>query len=318
MKKGLVLALLAVVMVFCAAFSPAEAKYPESAVSFIVAYSPGGGTDVSARNLKPYVEKYLDGTLAIVNKPGGNGEVGFSTIARGKKDGYTIGMINVPVFFINMNTRKTIYAFEDFDMIAPAGGSEHCIGVNANSEIKSLEDLIRMAKETPDVLTIGSSGQFSDDYLAALLFMKEVGISLNHVPFKGAGPARTAVLGSHVNLIAFNVDEAIPFVQSGQIRLLGIMAENRHEQLPEVPTFKEQGFNVISSSSRAIVAPKGLNPEVLATLRDAFKKALTDEEHVQTVKKMGQTFQYKDPEVYAKELAEESEVIRALLESGAK
>lgn len=315
MKKIFVMSLVALVIVFCSTVFPAEAKYPESAVSFIVAYSPGGGTDISARNLKPYVDKYLGGTLAIVNKPGGNGEIGFSTIARAKPDGYTVGMINIPVFFINIYTRKTSYAYEDFEMIAPAGGSEHCIGVNANSEIKTLDDLISMAKENPGVLTIGSSGQFSDDYLAALLFMKEVGISLNHVPFKGAGPARTAVLGNHVKLIAFNVDEAIPFVQSGQIRLLGIMAEKRHEQLPEVPTFKEQGYGVISSSSRAIVAPKGLDPEILTTLREAFKKALTDEDYLKTVKNMGQTFEYIDPNAYAKELAEESEVIRQLLES---
>ena len=294
------------------------AAYPERAVSMVVAYAPGGGSDISARAFEPFLSKTLGASIAVVNKPGGNGEVGFSSVATAAPDGYTIGVINLPVFFINLHTRKTTYSFDQFEILAPMGGSEHTIGVAENSEIKTLDDLVKTAKEKPSVLTIGSSGNFSDDYLAYLRFEKSLGIQLIHVPFKGAGPARTAVLGNHVNLIAFNVDEAIPFVQSGQIRLLGIMSEKRHPMLPDVPTFKEQGYDIISSSSRALAAPKGLPEDVLAKLRKAAKSAATDAGYLQGVQKMGQTFEWMELPEYVEQLGKESEQTQQLLEEAAK
>lgn len=317
-KKTLLCGVLSFVLLF-PALGLCAGKYPSETVNFIVAYAPGGGTDVSARNFEPFLRKALGGSVAVVNKPGGNGEVGFASIAKARPDGYTIGMINLPVFFINMHTRKTTYSFDDFEILAPMGGSEHAIGVKADSPIKDLSTLIEMAKKDPGKLTIGSSGNFSDDYLAYLLFQTSVGIELTHVPFQGAGPARTAVLGGHTDLIAFNVDESLPFVQSGQMRLLGIMANKRHEMLPDVPTFTEQGFEVISSSSRAIAAPKGLPKEVSDMLKKAVKEALLDPDHVATVKKMGQTFEWQDLPEYLKTLANDDKVTKKLLEAaGAK
>ena len=300
---------------FATAATVSAQDYPSGTVSFIVAYAPGGGSDVSARNFEPYLQKALNTSIAIINKPGGNGEVGFAGIAKAKPDGYTIGIINLPVFFINLYTRSTTYSFEDFEILAPMGGSEHTIGVPADSKIQNLEDLIRAAKEKPGVLTIGSSGNFSDDYLAYLLFEKEIGIELIHVPFKGAGPARTAVLGGHTDLIAFNVDEAIPFVQSGQIRLLGVMSEARAEQLPDVPTFKEQGYAIVSSSSRAIVGPRGMPENVSAILKKTLKEALVAPEHLESVRKMGQTFEWAEPDVYLKQLEQEAAQTKKLLEA---
>ena len=313
MAKKVPLLVLAFVLLFPAL--GVCASYPSESVSFIVAYAPGGGTDVSARNFEPFLRKALGTSVAIVNKPGGNGEVGFAAIAKAKPDGYTIGMINLPVFFINPHIRKTTYQFDDFEILAPMGGSEHTIGVKADSPIKDLKTLIEMAKKDPGKLTVGSSGNFSDDYLAYLLFQSIVGIELTHVPFQGAGPARTAVLGGHTDLIAFNVDESIPFVQSGQIRLLGIMADKRHEMLPEIPTFKEQGFDVISSSSRAVAAPKGLPKEVSDKLKVALKEALLDNDHVATVKKMGQTFEWVELPEYIKALQNDDQVTKKLLEA---
>lgn len=314
MRRFALLVVLCSVLLAAAAVSHA-ADYPNGTVSLVVAYAPGGGSDVSARNFEPYLQKALNTSIAIINKPGGNGEVGFTSIAKAKPDGYTIGIINLPVFFINTNTRKTTYAFEDFEILAPMGGSEHTIGVAASSPVKDLKDLITAAKDKPGVLTIGSSGNFSDDYLAYLLFEKTIGIELIHVPFKGAGPARTAVIGGHTDLIAFNVDEAIPFVESGQIRLLGVMSATRHEKLPDVPTFKEQGYDIVSSSSRAMVAPKGLPENVSATLKAALKKALLEAGHVESIKKMGQTFDWVEPAEYAKQLLQDSELTKKLLEA---
>lgn len=313
-KKLMISSILAFVLLF-PSLGVCAKKYPSESVNFIVAYSPGGGTDVSARNFEPFLRKYLGGSVAIVNKPGGNGEVGFSSIAKAKPDGYTIGMINLPVFFINQHTRKTTYTTDEFEILAPMGGSEHTIGVQADSPIKDLNTLIELAKKDPGKLTIGSSGNFSDDYLAYLLFQSSVGIELTHVPFKGAGPARTAVLGGHTDLIAFNVDESIPFVQSGQIRLLGIMSGKRHEMLPDVPTFKEQGFDVVSSSSRAVAAPKGLPKEISDQLKKAVKEALLDPDHVATVKKMGQTFEWMELPEYIKALENDNQVTKKLLEA---
>lgn len=312
-KSGKFIFFLVGLLVVFSVMPAVASDYPSSTVNFIVAYSPGGGTDTSARTLEPFLEKYLDCPIAIVNKPGGSGEVGFTTIAKSKANGYTVGIVNLPAVFINMLTHKTAYTLDDFEIISNMGGSEHTIGVNCDSKVMNLQDLISKGKENPGVLTIGTSGKLSDDHLAALVFSQKTGLDLNHVPFKGAGPARTAVLGGHVDVIGFNVDESIPFVKAGQIRLLGVMSEKRHPQLPDVPTFKEQGFDITSGSTRAIVVPKGVSPEILSTLREAVKKALNDPEYLEKVQSLGQSFSYEDPEEYAKWFATESDRVKDLL-----
>lgn len=312
-KSGKLVLLLVTLLIGCMVVPVMAADYPTSTVNFIVAYSPGGGTDTSARTLEPFLEKYLGSSIAIVNKPGGSGEVGFTTIAKSKPDGYTIGIVNLPAFFINTMTHKAAYSLDDFVVLANMGGSGHTIGVNSDSKIMNLQDLISECKEKPGVLTIGTSGKLSDDHTAVLVFAQSTGLELNHVPFKGAGPARTAVLGGHVDTIGFNIDESIPFVKAGQIRLLGVMSENRHPQLPDVPTFKEQGFDITSGSTRAIVAPKGVPQEYIPILREAVRKALNDPEYLEKVNALGQSFVYEDPEEYAKWLLEENERVKDLL-----
>lgn len=288
-------------------------EYPSKPINLVVAYAAGGGTDVSARMFEPFMKKYLGGTIGVVNKPGGNGEVGFSAVATANPDGYTMGMLNFPVFFINMKTRKTTYSMDSFEIIGPMGGSAHTIGVAADSPIKTLDELIAAAKKDPGVMTIGSSGNFSDDYLAYLQFQKETGIELIHVAFQGAAPARTAVLGKHVNLIAFNVDEAIPFVKNNQIRLFGVMSEERDPQLPGVPTFKEQGYNIISGSTRGLAVPMGTPADVVEKLRGALKSVLEDPEYLKQVADMGQTVDYMDSEAYMQTLKREEQITETLL-----
>lgn len=313
MRKAICAMLLVVLGVLVSGSLAAANEYPSKPINFVVAYSAGGGTDVAARMFEPYLKKYLGGTIGIVNKPGGNGEVGFSSIATARPDGYTIGMLNFPVFFINMQTRKTTYSMDSFEIIGPLGGSAHTIGVAIDSPIKTLDDLIAAAKKEPGVMTIGSSGNFSDDYLAFLQFQKVTGIELNHVAFQGAGPARTAVLGGHVNLIAFNVDEAIPYVKNGQIRLFGVMSEERDPQLPDVPTFKEQGYDILSGSTRGLAVPKGTPADIVQKLHDALKKVLEDPEYLKQVADMGQSVTYMDVTTYSESLSKEAEQTKALL-----
>lgn len=313
MKKAICTVLMVLFGMMAGSSLAAANDYPSKPISFVVAYAAGGGTDVAARMFVPYLEKYLGGTIGIVNKPGGNAEVGFSSIATAKPDGYTIGMLNFPVFFINMQTRKTTYSMDSYEIIGPLGGSAHTIGVAIDSPMKTLDELIASAKKEPGVMTIGSSGNFSDDYLAFLQFQKATGIELNHVAFKGAGPARTAVLGGHVNLIAFNVDEAIPYVKNGQIHLLGVMSEERDPQLPDVPTFKEQGYDIISGSTRGLAVPKGTPADVVQKLREALKKVLEDPEYLKQVSDLGQSVNYMDANTYAENLDKEAEQTKALL-----
>lgn len=282
----------------CSAVTLFANDYPSKTINLIVGFSPGGGTDTSARALEPFIEKYIGGTVAVINKPGGSGEVGFTTLAKSKPDGYTIGVINLPLFFVNKLTRETAYKLEDFEVLANMGGSEHTIGVSAESEIQNWAEFQDAAMRKSGDFTIGSSGKLSDDYLAVLVLTKNTGVKLTHIPYKGGGPARNAVMGQHVDSIAFNVDESIPYVKGNQIRLMGVMSEERHPQLPEVPTFKELGYDIVSSSSRAIMVPKGVDDEILTKLREAVKKALNDPEYQKIVKKLGQSFTYINPEDY--------------------
>lgn len=291
------------------------ADYSVHPVNFIVAYEAGGGSDVSARLFSRFLAKAMKHPVAVVNRPGQNGEVGFSAIMAAKPDGQTIGMINLPVFFINPSLRATAYgSLDNFTVLAPLGGSEHTIGVAYDSPIRDINDLITMAKMNPGKLTISSSGSFSDDYLSYLMFEKQTGIKLTHIPFRGTASARAAVLEKHVDLIAFNVDESLQFVRDKKIRLLGIMADKRHVQLPDVPTFKELGYPVISSSTRACVGPKGISAKIRSKLVAACKSALSDPEYINGVKAMGQTFLYKSPTEYEKELQNDEIIVTHLLQ----
>ena len=283
----------------------AHAQYPEHAISMVVSYAPGGGTDLVARAIAPYIQKYLGegANIVVLNRPGAGGAIGFSEIKRAKPDGYTIGFVNTPNLLTIPIERKANYHWNDFDLLGNLIDDPDGFAVSGKSEIKTLKDLEEYAKANPGKVTVGTTGVGSDDHLAMMKFEQLTGTTLNHVPFKGAGEVRNAIQSGQIMLAAMNVGEVLAYQKGGtDIRLLGSMSEERSELAPDTPTFKEQGYDVIMASLRGIAAPKGLPEDVAEKLRVAVKKASDDPEFKEKAKTMFVPLRYMDTKAYHDEL----------------
>lgn len=273
----------------------ARAEYPEKPIEMIVAFAPGGGTDVAARSIARFMERYLGGNarIAVINKPGAGGEIGWTAVAQAKPDGYMIGFINAPAINALAVEGKAKYKMGDFQPIANLVYDPGVLVVPKNSPYKSLKELVEAAKKAPSAVVIGTSGASgSSEHIALLNFQRLADVKLTPAFFGGTAPVRQAVLGGHVPAATMNLSEALQIAREGDIRVLGIMSAERSSYLPDAPTFRESGFDVVVGASRGIAAPKGLSPEIVAKLEKAVDLALKDPEYLEAAKKAEIPLQY--------------------------
>jgi tripartite-type tricarboxylate transporter receptor subunit TctC len=278
----------------------AASDYPTKPIDVIVAYAAGGGTDVGARVLAKVAPKYLSQPLVIVNKPGAGGEVGFMALAQAKPDGYTIGFINPPTIVMLPFQRKVGYKMSDFKYIINIMEDVGCLSVRTESKYKTLEDFLQDARQKPGEVTVGNAGAGSDAHMTAVDIAKRANISVNPVPFKGASEARTAVIGGHVDAAVMKVGEAKPYVESKQIRILGVAAGERLKDFPQVPTFREKGILTAMTTTRAIAGPAGIPVPAVKYLHDRLKKTMEDPEFIELTQKTGVYVKYMTAEEYKK------------------
>lgn len=257
-----------------------HAAWPlDQPLNMIIAYAPGGGTDIVARALIPFLEKQLgDGArINVVNRPGAGGDIGFSAIAAAQPDGYTFGFINTPPIMTIPIERKSAWTWQSFELLGNIVDDPGTFCVHQDSPIKTLAELQAFAKANPKGASVGSTGVGSDDHLAMLMFEKAAGVSMNHVPFKGSSEVRTAITGKHITVAAINVGEALQYLKSGSpIRCLGQMTAARMPMATDWPTFREQGFGFEMASLRGLAGPKGMPPAIRDRLVSAIGRAATD------------------------------------------
>jgi tripartite-type tricarboxylate transporter receptor subunit TctC len=271
--------LLAVLFVVCGV---ANAAYPEKPINLIVAYSPGGGTDLIARAIAPYLEKYLGGgaRMVIVHRPGAGGEIGFAAIANAPADGYTIGFVNTPPLITVPIERSAQFGGpQRFDLLGNVIDDPCNFSVHSDAPFRNLKELAEFAKANPGKVTVGSSGIGSDDHLVMLMFERAAGVKMTHVPFKGAADVRTALLSKQITVGAINIGEAVQSIKGGApMRNIGQFAPARATVAPELPTAREQGYDIELSSLRGMAAPRGLPPEIRERLVKAVAAAAADPE----------------------------------------
>ncbi|BAS27830.1 bug family protein [Limnochorda pilosa] len=247
----------------------AQAGYPERAVTYIIAFNPGGQSDVEARRQQPYLEKTLGVSVQVQYKVGGGGSVGWAELAHARPDGYTIAGINMPHIVLQPLQRGD--AGYETDQLRPVAWFQNTpigLAVLRSSPFQTLEDVIAYAKENPGALTVGGSGTFSGHHLATTQLEKLAGIHVTYVPFTGAAPQVAAFLGGHVAAAMGNSDDLVQ--HRDRIRVLAIGSEQRFEALPDVPTFRELGFEMTPSIDRGVAVPAGTPDEVVRTLEEAF------------------------------------------------
>ncbi len=293
----------------------AGAAWPDKPIKMIVAYAPGGGTDIVARAIAPFIEKYLGEGARIVmdNRPGAGGAVGFAALAAAPADGYTIGFINTPNVLTIPIERKTPFTWESFDLLGNVVDDPGNFSVHASSPIKNLKDLAAYAKSKPGQVTVGTTGVGSDDHLAMLLFERIAGVKMNHIPFKGASEVRTGLISQQIDVAAINVGEALQAIKGGgAIRNLGQMSPARTNLSPELATFKEQGYDIELSSLRGIAAPRGLPADVRERLAKAVEKATADPEFQKQAVQYFAPLRYLSPPAYASVMKDADAGFRSL------
>jgi tripartite-type tricarboxylate transporter receptor subunit TctC len=283
----------------------AHAAYPEQPIRMMVAYGPGGGTDITARLIAPFIAKYLgnNASIVVVNRAGAGGAIGFSELGRAQPDGYTIGFINTPNVLTIPIERKANFHWQDFDLLGNVIDDPGNFSVHNDTPIRNLKELVAHAKANPGAVTYGTTGIGSDDHLAAMQFERAAGVKLMHIPFKGAAEVHQAVASKQIMIAAMNIGEALQYAKGGTpIRQLGQMAPQRTNLAPDVPTFKEQGFDIVMASLRGIAAPKGLPPAIREQLAGAIQKAAADPEFQARASNAFAPLRYLAPAQYEAEL----------------
>lgn len=295
---------------------PATATWPgDQPINLIIAYAPGGGTDIIARSIVPFMEKHLgDGArINVINRPGAGGGIGFAAIAAAPTDGYTIGFINTPPIVTIPIERSVQWTLQSYDLLGNVVDDPGTFCVHAESAYKTLADLAAFAKANPGKVTVGTTGVGSDDHLAMMFFEKSAGVKMAHVPFKGSADTRTAILGKHIEVAAINVGEALQYLKGGSpLRCLGQMASRRLPAAADWPTFREQGFAFDMASLRGIVGPKGMPAAIRERLINAIEKAQADPAFKLAAERAFAPIRYLAPAAYETELKADDVRFRAL------
>ncbi|WP_262272634.1 tripartite tricarboxylate transporter substrate binding protein [Microvirga yunnanensis] len=285
----------------------AHAEWPKDRpIEMIVAFAPGGGTDVMNRTLAPYIEKELGAKITILNRPGASGEIAYTAMTQAKPDGYTLSSLNTPGYLTMQMDRKVRFDPKKICPVARIVEDPGSFIVQANSEFNSLKDLVAYAKANPGKVTIGTTGLGTDEHLALLQLEKSAGVDLTAVTFNGANEARTALLGGHVMAIGINVGELMGGDHSA-FKSLGQFADQRAVIAPDLPTAKEQGYDVIVSSERGIAMNCDVPEAIRSKYSDAVKKALDNPEFQEKAKQQSLALSYRSSEEWNKEMPARAE-----------
>ena len=264
-------------------------SFPEKPIRMIVPYPPGGGADSWARTVAGKFEKVIGQPVIFDYKPGGSTTIGADAAARSPADGYTLFMIDSTAFAYVPNMRKVSYdPIRSFVPVGLLGVGPMLLVAGPNVPVRSVPELITYAKANPGKLTIASAGVGSPHHLIGEFFCDRAGISLTHVPYKGAVQYIADLLGGQVDLAVSTITPALPHLQSGRLRPLGVSSAVRSSALPDVPTIAEQGLPGFDEKPwNCFVTNAGVPPAVLERLRTAYRTTIEDPEVSNALRKAG-------------------------------
>jgi len=253
-----------------------EANYPQRSVRIVVPSSPGGGTDILARVLADHLAKTLGGQFFVENRPGAGQSIGIEAVARSAPDGYTL-LMAASTLALNPIMYKNIRydAVRDFAPITQVASLPNVLLVHPALPVRTLADLIALAKQKPGELTYASAGVGTSPHMGMELLKSMAGIDLVHVPFRGTGPAVTEVLGGRIPIVLSNTLTAKPQLDGGKLRALGVTGRQRVEGLPTIPTIAEAGVPGYEALQwYGLLAPAGTPPEIVTRLQGEIAQAL--------------------------------------------
>jgi tripartite-type tricarboxylate transporter receptor subunit TctC len=299
------IAAMAMAQLLLLATGSAEARaanFPEPgrSITVLVPYAPGGSTDTSARLMAAALEPLLKTSVQVVNRPGAGSEVGLTQLVRARPDGYTLSYIVVPTVVTHYldPARAAIYTRASFQPIGRHYISPAMLAVRSDSAYHTLKDLVEAARAHPGAITVSDSGLMAVPNLCTLMLAHAAGVQFAPVHFDGGAPSVMALLGSHVQVLAGGAIDSAPYKKTGEFRVLGMCDEQPDWSMPDVPTMRSQGYDVVAVSNTGMVAPAGTPPEVVAVLTDAMKTVLASPDHQQKIRALSNTPAYLDPAGY--------------------
>lgn len=307
-----VLVVLACVMVGGAAF----AAYPAKQITVLQGFKPGGGSDTLAQLTQPYLEKVIGQSFINQYIPGATGAIAWTQLAKtSKKDGYTISITNTPMLQTNyiMNPEIT-YNISELEPLANVVTDPGIIVVGKDSPYKTVQDFLQAVKDNPGKITVGNSGVGGDDFFTTLIVEKATGLKFQMIPFEGDGPSWQAAMGGKIDASFNNLGITYPQIKAGNLFPLALFAEKRYELLPDVPTLKELGHNVVSGSSRGYSAPKGIPGEARIALVEAFRKMAEMPEFVKACNDRASIIDMKFGDEYKAMLEEQETIFKGIWE----
>jgi len=296
----------------------AAQPYPSRVIKMIVPYPAGGPTDVIARIVAEEMGKDLGQNVIVENLAGASGAIGTRAVARAEPDGYTIVFGNNQTHGNNMFLLKDpgYDAVKDFAPLAGAGAFEHVFVVKNDLPVKSIPELVELAKKDPGKLNYGSTGVGSGSHLATELFMTRTGIRMTHVPFRGAAPLVTELMAGRIDVSNSTLPSVLSQFQAGQMRAIGLASPQRNPLAPDVPTLREQGITDADAESwAAFFAPANTPKPVLDKLSGTIIAILNRPDVKERITKLGFTLNVRDPAAFKpyldKEIQTWAEFIKA-------
>lgn len=279
----------------------AQTWAPSQPIKMVVAYPAGGPTDTIARIVAADMAERLGQQVIVENVSGASGAIGTRAVAKAKPDGLTITFGNNQTHGNNMFMLKEpgYDAIKDFAPLAGAGAFEHVFVVRNDLPAKTIQDVIKLAKEKPGTLNFGSTGIGSGSHLSTELFMERTGTKMTHVPYRGAAPLVQDIIGERVDVSNSTLPSVLPHIKAGKMRAVAIGSAKRNAKLPDVPTLEEQGVSGANASSwAAFFAPAGTPAPILARLSQEIMTSLGKPAVVERIDGLGFTVDLRDPAAF--------------------
>src|SRR3954465_4251635 len=308
-------------VILVALFSPisfSQEAYPSRAVTMVVPFPPGGVADIVGRPLAAMMEKSLKHPVVIVNRTGAGGALGMREVAKAAPDGYTLlmGLSSISIFPVSerVNGKQPAYELKDFAPIALVTADPTVLVVRADSRYQSVKDFVDAAKANPGKINYSSSGVYGTLHVAMEIFANAAGIQLFHVPYQGGGPAVTALLGGQVQALASGPAAAIGQIKAGKMRALASWGSERLALLPEIPTFKELGYDAEFYIWSGVFVPAATPPDIRMKLRAAVREAANSPEFKSAMEKVSTPVAYLDAPEFQKYWERDAARLKVALE----
>jgi tripartite-type tricarboxylate transporter receptor subunit TctC len=304
--------LAAGVMALLATTQALADAYPSKPIEIVVPFPAGGVTDVVARAFAATAPKYFPGQFIVINKPGASGTIGMGEVMRAKPDGYKLVML-VPEVLIAPRLGIGNVRYQDLTLLARFTDEPATVTVRTDSPWKTLEEFMAYAKANPGKISVGTSAVASIYNVAIAAINDRANVKLTHIAYQGEAPAVMGLLSDQIEATTVSFTPTAQHIAAGKLRVLGVMADKRAKQYPNVPTLKERGINASFSVWRAIGGPKGLAPEVVSKLNDVFKKVAADPDFQTMLNKQSVDVVFQDGPTFASALAREDAELSGLL-----